>query len=65
MEVKKRLAVVQVPTAPLPAMPGAMGLGSTPASRLKEEPGTPATDAASLKPLCRTGSTAHGAPTSL
>ena len=52
----------QVPTAPLPAMPGAIGLGGTPASvRLLQEPQTPATDAGPLKPLCRTGSTAHRA----
>ncbi len=51
-----------MPAAPLPAMPGAVGLGGTPSSRLKDEPATPVTDAASLKPLCRTGSTAHGAP---
>jgi len=53
---------MQVPTAPLPAMPGAIGLGGTPASaRLLQEPGTPATEAGPLKPLCRTGSTAHSA----
>ena len=53
---------MQVPTAPLPAMPGAIGLGGTPASaRLLQEPQTPATDAGPLKPMCRTGSTAQRA----
>ena len=41
-------------------MPGAIGLGGTPASaRLMQEPQTPATEAGPLKPMCRTGSTAH------
>lgn len=51
----------EIETAPLPAMPGAKGLGPTPSRLLVGgQPATPATDSLKPQAAIRTDSTTHG-----